>query len=100
MKVDLGKAQFRPVRIERGGGAAVSFGDVLSGTVKKISSDGRALSERLESVSRELSGPNSERLIELLKLQFRIGQYGLGLELLSKVGESANSSIRRLEQGH
>ena len=37
---------------------------------------------------------------ELIIYQIKAGQFGLGVELVSKVGESLSTTIKRLKQGH
>jgi len=76
-----------------------SFDTILSQTKaelepEKIASDPfvamRELSSKIESGS-----PLSSRA--LLLYQIRAGQYGMRVELLSKIAESANTSLKRLQ---
>ena len=77
---------------------ASNFHSVISmGADKK---DPGSIHEELVKLSHSIQSGKDISAKELLFYQIKAGQFGLQVELLSKVGESLSSTVRKLEQGH
>lgn len=53
----------------------------------------------LESIQRKIMSSARIDSRELLLFQVRVSQFAMRVELLSKVGESANSTVKRFQNG-
>ncbi|MDZ4786194.1 MAG: hypothetical protein SGJ02_08975 [bacterium] len=72
-----------------------SFGDIFN----KASNTQDIHKDLIRLTNAMLSGKNLSPQ-ELLFYQIRAGQFGLQVELLSKLGESLSATVKKLEQGH
>lgn len=76
-----------------------SFSGVLN-RVSEQSGDLKTLQKDLKSFTEGIIQGKAYSPRELLFYQIKASQFGLGVELISKVGESASATLRKLEQGH
>jgi len=53
----------------------------------------------LLQVERAVAGGKGVPLADLINIQIKAGQFGLRVELLSKVAESATTTLRKLQSG-
>ncbi len=53
----------------------------------------------LLQVERSVAGGKGVPLAELIHIQIKAGQFGLRVELLSKVAESGTTTLRKLQSG-
>lgn len=72
----------------------VSFESILKGLGQEN------LHSELVKFSQAIQSGKNLTTKELLYYQVRAGQFGMQVELVSKVGESVTSTVRKLEQGH
>ena len=102
MKIDSAAAGVKPVGGLAQPGRMVDSGagEAFRRTLAGLHLEGQALSQRIESAQRNLVATRYAQAGELLRLQFKVGQYGLGIELVSRIGEGASGMLRRLEQNH
>lgn len=75
-----------------------SFKDVLKGL--SSSNDIVSLQKDLKTFTEGIVAGRSFSPRDLILYQIKAGQFGLGVELVSKVAESASATIKKLEQGH
>lgn len=79
-------------------GQQTSFKDVLKGV--SSANDIVSLQKDLKSFTDGVVSGKSFSPRDLILYQIKAGQFGLGVELVSKVAESAGATIKKLEQGH
>jgi hypothetical protein len=53
--------------------------------------------EAMQKLSHEITNGTKLSSQELLLYQMRVGEYGMQVELVSKVAESMNASLRKLQ---
>ncbi len=76
----------------------VNFAEVLKGVSQGGGQDN--IHADLVKLSYAIHSGKNISARELLFYQIRAGQFGLQVEMASKLGESLSSTIRKLEQGH
>ena len=74
-----------------------SFEEVLNQATPK--SFGLNIHAELLRVERAVASGQGLPLPDLINLQIKAGQFGLRVELLSKVAESATTTLRKLQSG-
>jgi hypothetical protein len=75
-----------------------SFKDVMKSVAK--AGDLGGLQKDLNLFSQSVMAGKKFNPQDLIVYQMKAGQFGLGVELVSKVAESASATLRKLEQGH
>jgi hypothetical protein len=75
-----------------------SFNEVLKGV--SSGNDIISLQKDLKTFTEGVVSGKSFSPRDLIIYQIKAGQFGLGVELVSKVAESASATIKKLEQGH
>ncbi len=76
-----------------------SFSGVMSRVSENLG-DMQSVQKELKAFTEGIVSGKAYSPRELLLYQIKASQFGLGVELVSKVGESASSTLRKLEQGH
>ncbi len=79
-----------------GGGG--SFRDILHKTSQGNTSIPSDPFKAMEQLATRLERKEKVQPAELLQYQLRAGQFGIQVELVSKVGESLSGSLRKLQQ--
>ncbi len=75
----------------------VSFKDVMNRV------DGGTLGKLQQELNTFTQGVMNGKVFspkDLIVYQIKAGQFGLGVELVSKLAESVSSTVKKLEQGH
>ena len=84
------------------GSGGVSFKQTLEGVRNNISMDALAgvdIQRDMRQLQADLVSGRKISAPELLLYQIRIGQFGLRVELMSKVAEGLLSTVRKFQQG-
>lgn len=59
-----------------------------------------SLQKDLNSFTQGIMSGKTYSSKDLIVYQIKAGQFGLGVELVSKLAESVSSTVKKLEQGH